>query len=609
MAYTFPAMVAWNPNAKAGVFNTIFYVYATSDTGFTTPLAITDPFGVAIVGNALNSGAEAIIPEFQQATNATVVIRDISGTYAWTIIAIQPPTQDSAVAGWVTQTGSATQAALNGKYQQSNQLNTSVAGLVSASGATQSAMDTRYIQGTKLGTAGGVATLDGNGIVNSTQLPLGVDFGYAYCGFTGNGVFFEKLNVLESSDGKSFQGGPANPIYTPVSTGTSFRDPSMLKIGSTYFVAYTANNGYNKNFEVASSTDLLHWTLVATVDTSAATSLAQCWAPELIQDTNGDVYAFFTNVNTSSVLSGWYVKATNTTTLATWGAPVAMTWTSTPTAWIDGTFVYLNGTWYHFYGVNGVIQRATCPTLTGTWTTDKTGDWASWQANSAANTWFEAPELVQVSASLWRIYMDPYVGVNPGGPYTHPGYVYSESSDNLTTWTAPVAVVTDPGFPAGQVMRHGAFVKLADQTSRNTIASAVSARAPLRRADYTCSATLTGNATGNIGNLTLDAGGDSYKVSDFVSVPAAQQLTVGVTGIYAIDWLGLFNTGCGGGFMAIKSPGGSANYASQDLVGTAAAWCVSTSNLYLAAGSVLQFYITTTNTVTLTGRVRITKIA
>ncbi|MFK4295003.1 lysophospholipase L1-like esterase [Arthrobacter sp. GAS37] len=106
MSYIFTAAVAYDPASNKPVKNASFQVYATADTAFTTPLAITDTFGTPLPGNILNSGTQGVFPQFMQATQATVTIADSTKTYAWTIIAIQPPTQDSAVAGFVSGAGS-----------------------------------------------------------------------------------------------------------------------------------------------------------------------------------------------------------------------------------------------------------------------------------------------------------------------------------------------------------------------------------------------------------------------------------------------------------------------------------------------------------------------
>jgi hypothetical protein len=93
-------MVAWDPNGKQAVKNVLFQAYATTDTGFTTPLTITDPFGNPIPGNLLNSGSQGVFPQFQQAQYSTVVLSDAAHTYAWTV----PSTQAGAVFAWSANT-------------------------------------------------------------------------------------------------------------------------------------------------------------------------------------------------------------------------------------------------------------------------------------------------------------------------------------------------------------------------------------------------------------------------------------------------------------------------------------------------------------------------
>ena len=106
-------MVAWDPVGKAVVKNTSFQAYAITDTSFTTPLTITDPFGAAIPGNILNSGTQGVFIQFQHATQDAVVIADATKTYTWTIPAIQ---QDAAVAAYINRAGSATQTALTATF-------------------------------------------------------------------------------------------------------------------------------------------------------------------------------------------------------------------------------------------------------------------------------------------------------------------------------------------------------------------------------------------------------------------------------------------------------------------------------------------------------------
>lgn len=113
MTFTFAAAVAWDSTGNKPVRNASFQAYAISDTGFTTPLAITDPFNNPIPGNILNSGAQGVFPQFNQATNSAVVITDPAHTYAWTINAVM---QDASVAAYIADPTSVTAGQLSATY-------------------------------------------------------------------------------------------------------------------------------------------------------------------------------------------------------------------------------------------------------------------------------------------------------------------------------------------------------------------------------------------------------------------------------------------------------------------------------------------------------------
>lgn len=113
MTFTYAATVAWDPIGKQAVKNASFQVFATTDTSFTNPLPITDPFGATLPGNILNSGTQGVFPQFKQANNSTVVITDPSHTYAWTVNAVM---EDAAIANFIQNSASATAAALATTY-------------------------------------------------------------------------------------------------------------------------------------------------------------------------------------------------------------------------------------------------------------------------------------------------------------------------------------------------------------------------------------------------------------------------------------------------------------------------------------------------------------
>jgi len=106
-------MVAEDPATNAVVKNVSFQVYAVTDTSFSTPLPITDTFNNPLAGGILNSGTKGVFPQFQQATNSTVVIADATKVYAWTINCVQ---QDSAISSFINTPGSATATALSATY-------------------------------------------------------------------------------------------------------------------------------------------------------------------------------------------------------------------------------------------------------------------------------------------------------------------------------------------------------------------------------------------------------------------------------------------------------------------------------------------------------------
>lgn len=173
MAFTFPAMVAEDPATNAVVKNVSFQVYAVTDTSFTTPLPITDTFNNPLAGGILNSGTKGIFPQFQQATNSTVVIADATKVYAWTINCVQ---QDSAISSFINTPGSATATALSATYaSKANNLSdlaspsTARTNLGLGDAATHPASD--FIATTQKGAASGVASLDGGSKLPAAQIP------------------------------------------------------------------------------------------------------------------------------------------------------------------------------------------------------------------------------------------------------------------------------------------------------------------------------------------------------------------------------------------------------------------------------------------------------
>lgn len=378
----------------------------------------------------------------------------------------------------------------------------------------------------------GVASLDGTTHVPIAQIPDlsslygGTDVpGFLFFTFGGDGTVWEKMNVHYSPDGKSVVATPFNPVLT-LTAPNSLRDPSAKFINGYWFAVHTIDTAGSTtaggksatSFGVRRSADLINWTDVGNVSVAAATSIDQCWAPELVVDTNGDVYVFFTNLTAASVGSLWRVKATNTA-LTTWSAPTAMAWTSAPSFAIDACYIYNGTKWYCFYSNHGTIERGNATTLTGTWTIDKTGDWAGWGL-----TQNEGPSIVQ-DGSVYRIYFDKYVAGT--------GMSWSESTD-LNTWTTLASVLT-PGMAGNQKLRHGSVVKLATKQQQAAALGILGDQNPLAtHTEFTAVYSLpTGAVTAAAGTVT-QSGVDNSTYPGIVTSNGSGLFTFNQRGVYDI---------------------------------------------------------------------------
>jgi xylan 1,4-beta-xylosidase len=84
------------------------------------------------------------------------------------------------------------------------------------------------------------------------------------------------------------------PIANPVLAG-DYPDPSVTKVGDTYWATATSSN-WGPTFPLLKSTDLQHWSLVGHVFPGERPAWADYyfWAPEINHDANGKTYVFYT---------------------------------------------------------------------------------------------------------------------------------------------------------------------------------------------------------------------------------------------------------------------------------------------------------------------------
>ncbi|OYD68622.1 arabinofuranosidase [Rhodococcus sp. OK302] len=257
------------------------------------------------------------------------------------------------------------------------------------------------------------------------------------------------MDVYESEDATNFQ--PARlAAYRPPSG--LVRDPSIFRnTDGMYYVTYTTGGGANIGF--ARSSDRINWTplgnypvpfccafLPGTGDGTGSASppgssgsagfsdgpslspfTTKAWAPEWFVD-GGRV-----NVILSMSTGGGFVPYLMTAlepSMRLWSLPVPLAGIGADH--IDTTVVKVGST-YHAFTKNEtkkIIEHAVAPSLTGPYSFVPSGDWGSM---------LEGPALVQLPNDTWRIYLDAY---------TEGKYLYSDSTDGLSTWS-PLEVLPD----------------------------------------------------------------------------------------------------------------------------------------------------------------------
>lgn len=287
--------------------------------------------------------------------------------------------------------------------------------------------------------------------------------------------------LLVSEDGKDWSLLQKDPIFIPV-TGNQ-RDPAIIKIGSMFWIAHT--NFTNTFFTVLSSSDLKQWSSVHDVDMTDIANLHYVWAPQWFIDADGSVHVFVC-CSTNGLTSNFQIYEVHPTNgaMTLWSSPVLITITGENNI-IDPFMILKGGTYYLWYKEEDTdyIQYASSATLLGTYTNVKTGNWASW------GTPRESPSLIQLNSITWRIYINEHSGFNSVAVY------WSDSIDDWTTWSAPVAVTSSwivaastvigiidinslskiaGTFISGSRKRGGRVARITNQSISNTIGTSIS---------------------------------------------------------------------------------------------------------------------------------------
>ncbi|MDI9919111.1 arabinofuranosidase [Rhodococcus sp. IEGM 1379] len=250
------------------------------------------------------------------------------------------------------------------------------------------------------------------------------------------------MDVYESEDATNFQ--PARlAAYRPPSG--LVRDPSIFRnTDGLYYVTYTTGGGSNIGF--ARSSDRINWTplgnypvpfccafLPGTGDGTGSASppgssgsagfsdgpslspfTTKAWAPEWFVD--GDRVNVILSMSTGGGFVPYLMTALEPS-LRLWSLPVPLAGIGADH--IDTTVVKVGST-YHAFTKNEtkkIIEHAVAPSATGPYSFVPSGNWGPM---------LEGPALVQLPNDTWRIYLDAY---------TEGKYLYSDSTDGLSTWS------------------------------------------------------------------------------------------------------------------------------------------------------------------------------
>ncbi|PTR30338.1 hypothetical protein C8K36_102186 [Rhodococcus sp. OK519] len=275
------------------------------------------------------------------------------------------------------------------------------------------------------------------------------------------------MDVFESGDGTQFQLIQPSAYRPPSGL---VRDPSIFRnTDGLYYITYTNGGGASIGF--ARSSDRVNWThmgdlpvpfccalmpgtgdgrgsasslgsdgFVGSVGSSGSAGSAdgpslspfvtKAWAPEWFVD--GDRVNVILSMSTGGGFVPYLLTAMDPS-LRQWSLPVPLAGIGADH--IDTTVVRVGST-YHAFTKNEttkVIEHAVAPSATGPYTFVPPGNWG---------TLVEGPAIVQLPNGVWRIYFDAY---------TEGKYLYSDSADEMATWS-PVQEI--PGL-SGKVRHFG----------------------------------------------------------------------------------------------------------------------------------------------------------
>jgi len=222
-------------------------------------------------------------------------------------------------------------------------------------------------------------------------------------------------------------------LYTAL---VNCRDCRLLKVGTTYYLSYTAGLAGTSYIGLAYSTDLVNWITLTTPNwssyiTGSETSIWNgCWYFD-----GSNYWMYFAAAGGSPVVTTPYiVQFTPNGASSSFGTPISITFSPTR-AYADVMSVNkISGTYYGLVqsfgsttGTNQYVETWSSSALSGT-------NYVLTTTNNADGfgSAVEGGAQVQLPNGSWKTYVATYGG----------GYLYSSTNTSLTTnaWSAPVVV-------------------------------------------------------------------------------------------------------------------------------------------------------------------------
>ena len=215
------------------------------------------------------------------------------------------------------------------------------------------------------------------------------------------------MAMLGSSDLKTWKRLGADQAYSdPGGFAVGVHDPSIMHSrDGSYYVAYTTSE--KASFGIARSPDLMHWTFLKRVPTSAIAGVMHSWAPEWFVDDDKKVHVFFSANTSAATNAGFSIYEVHPMAGSglngSWSAPVRITGTNLPSNIID-PFVVKLGSAYNLWYANGsrgrsggTIELMRSKALTSGYTVVKSGNWSGWEDG------VDGPTVIRTGPHRWTL--------------------------------------------------------------------------------------------------------------------------------------------------------------------------------------------------------------